>query len=318
MEWAKRSYREGLMRGRGKLPKARSILIMDNLHAQTTDEIMEYLATQFNTLAWYGPSECADEVQSVDAGAGRFLKVEVGRKMDTWLEQSDNLERWEIASLTASDRRVLITRWIGAAMARLNSQQAFRYRLFEKCGKTITVDGSGDDRITLEGLDKSYTFANDIDSSEDEQGSENGSDEPEERGKEGDGGREKVVEGADSSDEDDTNELALLDDEDIMYPQDPEDEIQGMEISAGFRIQEASPIALDRLLLRRGALKDTRHLYDYCVQLELDESTRKMKLPLDKYSGDPDAAVGSWVLLESVSRSGRVRRTSFRIVHQEG
>ncbi|CAB1106322.1 unnamed protein product [Ectocarpus sp. CCAP 1310/34] len=274
------------MRGRGELPKARSILIMDNLHAQTTDEFKEYLAKHCNTLAWYGPSECKDE-------------------MDIWLEQSDNLERWETASLTvtASDRR------------------AYRYRLFEKCGMAMTVDGSGDDRITLEGLDKLYTFANDEDSSDDEQGSENGNDEPEGRAEEGDGGRETLMEGVDSSDEDDgdisqpqTDELALLDDDDSMEPQDPEDEIQGMEIPAGFRIQEAKPVALDRLLLRRGVLvrlgmgwfgglitqqsqKDTRHLYDYCVQLELDQSTRKMKLPLDKYSGDSDAAVGSWFFI---------------------
>ncbi|CAB1103677.1 unnamed protein product [Ectocarpus sp. CCAP 1310/34] len=145
MERAKRSYREGLMRGRGELPKARSILIVDNLHAPTTDEFKEYLAKHCNTLAWYGRSECTDEVQPVDAGAGRFLKVEVGRQMDIWVEQSDNLERWETASLTASDRRVLITQWMGAAMARLNSQQAYRHRLFEKCGMAMTVDGSGDD-----------------------------------------------------------------------------------------------------------------------------------------------------------------------------
>lgn len=84
-----------------------------------------------------------------------------------------------------------------------------------------------------------------------------------------------------------TDELALLDDDDSMDPQDPEDEIQRMEIPAGFRIQEAKTVALDRLLLRRGVLvrlgmgwfggliaqqsqKDTRHLHDYCVQLELD------------------------------------------------
>ncbi|CAB1108961.1 unnamed protein product [Ectocarpus sp. CCAP 1310/34] len=132
-----------------------------------------------------------------------------------------------------------------------------------------------------------------------------------------------------------TDELALLDDDDSTDPQNPEDEIQGMEIPAGFRIQDAKPVALGRLLLRRGVLvrlgmgwfgglitqqyqKDTRHLYDYCVQLELDQSTRKMKLPLDKYSGDSDAAVGSWVLLESVSRSGRVRRTNVTLVDQEG
>ncbi|CAB1106446.1 unnamed protein product [Ectocarpus sp. CCAP 1310/34] len=247
MEWAKRSYREGLMRGRGEPPKARSILIMNNLHAQTTDEFREYLAKECNTLAWYGPSECTDEVQPVDTGAGRFIKVEAGRQMDMWLEQSDNLERgerWETAALTASDRRVLITQWIGAAMARLNSQQAFRFRLFEKCGH-------GHD------CGRPNTFANDEDCSEEEEGLENGSDEPEGRGKEGDG-RETVVEGADSSDDEDdggtsqiqTDELALLDDDDdSMDPQDPEDETQGMEIPTGFRIQQVKPVALDRLLL---------------------------------------------------------------------
>ncbi|CAB1103214.1 unnamed protein product [Ectocarpus sp. CCAP 1310/34] len=330
MEWAKRSYREGLMHGRGELSKARSILIMDSLYAQTTDEFKEYLAKECNTLAWYGPSEWTDEVQPVDAGAGRFFKVEAGRQVDMWFEQSDNLERWETAALTASDRRVLITQWIGAAMARLNSQQAFRFRLFEKCGMAMTVDGSGDDRITLEGLDKPYTFANDEDCSEDEEGLENGSDEPEGRGKEG-AGRETVVGGADSSDDEDdggtsqtqTDELALLNVDDSMDPQDPEDETQGMEIPTGFRIQEVKPVALDRLLLRRGVLvrlgmgwfggliiqqsqPDTRHRYGYCLQLELDQSTRKMKLPLDKYTRDLDATVGYWVLLESVSRSGRV------------
>ena len=51
-----------------------------------------------------------------------------------------------------------------------------------------------------------------------------------------------------------SDELALLDDDDSMDPQDPEDEIQGMEIPAGFSIQEAKPVALDKMLLRRGVL----------------------------------------------------------------
>ena len=93
-------------------------------------------------------------------------------------------------------------------MARLNNQQAYRYRLFEKCGMVMTVDGSGDDRITLEGLDKPYTFASDEDSSsDDEHSSEHDNDDPEGRGEEGDGGRETLVEGADSSDEDDGGEF---------------------------------------------------------------------------------------------------------------
>ena len=61
-----------------------------------------------------------------------------------------------------------------------------------------------------------------------------------------------------------------------------------------------------------------------------------MKLPLEKYNGEPDAVVGSWVLLEEstaeqmdgavieavavtgVSRSGRVRMPNVTLVDQEG
>ncbi|CAB1108496.1 unnamed protein product [Ectocarpus sp. CCAP 1310/34] len=261
MEWAKRPYREGLMRGRGELPKARSILIMDNLHAQTKDDFKECLAKQCNTLAWYGPSECTDEVQPVDAGAGRFFKVEVGRQMDIWLEQPE--QPWQDST------------------ANRPSDTAFP----KKCGMAMTVDGSGDDRTTLEGLDKPYTFfAKDEDSSEDEQGSENGSDEPEGRGQKGDGGYTSLPQ---------TYELTLLGDDYKRDPQDPEDEIQGMEIPASFRIKEAKPVALDRLFWRRGVLVKLG-----MGALELHQSTCKMRLPFDKCSGDPDTAAGSWVLLD--------------------
>ena len=81
----------------------------------------------------------------------------------------------------------------------------------------MTVDGSGDERITLlEGLNQPYTFANEEDSSDDEGGSDNGSDGPEGWEMEGAGRRETVtggerngdnsgedMEGDCSSDEDD-------------------------------------------------------------------------------------------------------------------
>ncbi|CAN0237471.1 unnamed protein product, partial [Ectocarpus sp. 6 AP-2014] len=122
-----------------------------------------------------------------------------------------------------------------------------------------------------------------------------------------------------SSDEDDhdtargqNDELGLLDEDDTM---DPAHEIHGMQIPDSFRLQEATPGVLDNSLLQRGVLvklslgwfgglitrqsqERTRHLYDYRVHFELDQSTRGMKLPLEKYSEDADAVVGSWVLLE--------------------
>ncbi|CAM9092126.1 unnamed protein product [Laminaria digitata] len=84
----------------------------------------------------------------------------------------------------------------------------------------------------------------------------------------------------------------------------------------------------------RESQERTRHVNDYRVHFEVDQSTRSMKLPLEMYSGDPDAEVGSWVLLErstaeqvdevgaaatlGVSRAGRVRTANVTLVDQEG
>lgn len=93
MEWAKRSYREGLIRGRGELPRARSILIMDNLHAQTTDEFKGYLAKQCNTIAWLGPAECTRT------------------RCSQLMHEPDDFSRWKLA-----------TRWTSGSISRTTSR----------------------------------------------------------------------------------------------------------------------------------------------------------------------------------------------------
>ena len=87
-------------------------------------------------------------------------------------------------------------------------------------------------------------------------------------------------------------------------------------------------------MITRQSQERTRHLYDYRVHLEVDQSTSSMKLPLQRYSGDPGAVVGSWVLLErstveqldgggaaatlGVSRAGRERRPNVTLIDQDG
>ena len=95
----------------------------------------------------------------------------------------------------------------------------------------------------------------------------------------------------------------------------PDDEAIGMVVPDGFRLQESRPDALDSSLVKHGVLvrlsmgwfgglmtrqsqERTKHVYDYRVHLEEDQSVRSMKLPLDAYSTDPNAGVGAWVLLE--------------------
>ena len=88
-------------------------------------------------------------------------------------------------------------------------------------------------------------------------------------------------------------------------------------------------------LITRQSQERTRHIFDYRVQLDLDQSTRSMKLPLEMYSGNPDAVLGSWVLLErstveqvdgggaaatllGITRPGRERRPNVTLIDQEG
>ena len=51
--------------------------------------------------------------------------------------------------------------------------------------------------------------------------------------------------------------------------------------------------------IARKARERTRHVYDYRVVLKRDESTRSVKLPLELYGTDEQAAFGAWVLLEA-------------------
>ncbi|CAN0499717.1 unnamed protein product, partial [Laminaria digitata] len=86
--------------------------------------------------------------------------------VDLWLENGDNLERWESNALTASDRRVLLAKWVATAVDTVDNRAGYRFRLFEKTGSPMTADGTGDERINLEGLTEPLAFMDDA--SEDE------------------------------------------------------------------------------------------------------------------------------------------------------
>ena len=52
----------------------------------------------------------------------------------------------------------------------------------------------------------------------------------------------------------------------------------------------------------------TTHAYDYVVMLQSNQSTVRVKMPLDSYSTDEAVSVGAWVLLEVLPEQG-VRRS---------
>ena len=91
----------------------------DNLDAQKSDEYTKTLKRK-RTTPWFGMADGTDWWQPVDQGYGREIKRQCNILQDDWLEDDDNLTKWEDNKLTASDKRVALTHWIAGANKYVN------------------------------------------------------------------------------------------------------------------------------------------------------------------------------------------------------
>jgi|TARA_B100000780_G_scaffold277803_1_gene249375 hypothetical protein len=67
------------------------------------------LLSLLSQLVWNLPKNCTDEVQAVDAGFGRLVRLEIGRNLQRWLETDDNVTLWcTPGALPTWKRRVLM------------------------------------------------------------------------------------------------------------------------------------------------------------------------------------------------------------------
>ena len=106
------------------------------------------------------PPNKTDQVQPVDRGLGRHIKIYLGQEMDAWLQDADNLGRWEGNDnpLSASDRRILLANWYCTAVDKALEGSSKR-RYFEVSGALLTADGTDDDLIKLEGVPAGDNFS---------------------------------------------------------------------------------------------------------------------------------------------------------------
>ncbi|CAM9248088.1 unnamed protein product, partial [Heterosigma akashiwo] len=132
---------------------AESMLICDNLDAQTTDSFLNILRSK-DISRNLVPPETTENTQPVDGGLGQHSKVLISQEMDRHLDVPEHLEQWENGTFSASEKRVLITRWVGAAWEKIFAEDGpyKPNRYFEKTGCLLTADGSEDHKIQLEGI----------------------------------------------------------------------------------------------------------------------------------------------------------------------
>ena len=133
------------------MPLEKQILPADNLHGQATDECKKYLLNVCNTFLWLLPARYTDEVQPIDAGHGRLLKVEAG---SGWTSGSTSGRTWK-------SERAASFQYLSSASADahdgtvdrcLEQQNDLGYKRFRKTGMAMTAGGLGDENPTSEGV----------------------------------------------------------------------------------------------------------------------------------------------------------------------
>ena len=96
------------------------------------------------------PPGKTDELQPVDDGMGRNTKVNMAQEEDAWLDDDDNMEKWESNKLSAGDRRVLMATWFFEAFKKACEGRAKR-AYFEHTAALMTANGQDDHLIRFEG-----------------------------------------------------------------------------------------------------------------------------------------------------------------------
>lgn len=119
----------------------KNLVFMDNLNAQTSHTFKRLMNKTCNAYCYYFVPGCTDVQQPIDQGVGAILKRCLGDELDSWLMKPENLEQWvSPKGLPLSERRVLMTKWMGDAWFTMNKTYNFE-QLFEKTGCLMSVKG---------------------------------------------------------------------------------------------------------------------------------------------------------------------------------
>ena len=125
------------------------MLLALNFHkAQTPDPIQEGLRKDCKTEPVFIPVGTTSLVQPVDIVFNAQFKAAVERKATKHLQE--NLNSYVKGRINASERRVLFTKWVGAAWEELSSKTEMIVHSFEKCGISVAPE---DEKIHINGLE---------------------------------------------------------------------------------------------------------------------------------------------------------------------
>ncbi len=126
--------------------------------AQTTDDVKQMLENGCRTSVALVPPGTTSLIQPLDVAVNSDFKAVVDRLQNQHMHE--NLSLYIENKLKVSERRILITKWVGQAWTEVSAKKDLMKRAFEKCGISVPIDGSGDHLINIKGLDD-YTVEED-------------------------------------------------------------------------------------------------------------------------------------------------------------
>jgi hypothetical protein len=284
------------------------LLLQDNLDAQLQPAYIAALKQQRTLPRWLLAGK-TDYVQPVDAGLGRQMKLYIGEEMDKWLEDDDNLEKWESNSLSASDRRVLLTHWVGAAWAKAMAKPDTVRAYFVHTGALMTLAGQCE--FKFDGVSEPFEFMHVTLPHGGDLAPQPRPDAADEPGSDVDD-REPVLDEDDESDDDDV-QMAQLQAPDGWRLVTTPPSAAALEFSRGE--SAAADELVGRTLLFNWAVvgwcvgkitrrnKDARRKlegqpYNFLVHYEIDDQEAAHVLQLDMYAQANAQQKNQWTLLE--------------------
>lgn len=129
------------------------LLGLDNWGPQNNDDFHKKAGDLGMSLC-YTPEACTDLVAVTDCGLGNEVKRRMTRLYRDDLESPGRLEKWKNGLISASERRILMTKWLGEAWHDFTTNHQSKITAaFKHCGMYNAIDGSENHLIKLRGLD---------------------------------------------------------------------------------------------------------------------------------------------------------------------
>ena len=127
------------------------VLVLDVHKAQKTEQIKSLLRDTCKTEPVFVPAGTTGLVQPVDVVFNAPFKARIDQLAT--MHMQENVDDYIRGKFTASERRILFTKWVGQAWKEISAKKDVIVRSFKKCGISVAIDGSEDSAINITGLE---------------------------------------------------------------------------------------------------------------------------------------------------------------------